>query len=229
MRRLTTLILATLAGATFAAGCGARESKPDTVPAQQAAEDQAYEAERARDTAAAEAEAHRRESARLKRECPTFGKSAAAVAATRECERIHRESETLIAKSKRSLAEGKTVEDRLKREEEAMTPAEKSRIASENKRGARAAKELGEMAEHEEVEGRRHKQEHTYPPEAQHQFLVGCAAGEHSPSICRCWLHKIEARDTLPELEALSYAITHGAAVPPSIKEDLEACGLGGG
>ena len=222
-------ILAVLA-AGLAAGCGSSTpSSSDQVPARQAAEDHAYEAEKARDAAAAEAKAHRRESERLKARCPRFGNGAAAVAAAQACERTERESEALIVKSKRSLAEGKTEQERLKREEASLTPAEKSHIASERERGTKAAKELKEMAEREEAEGKRHKQEHTYPAAAQHQFLVGCAAGEHSPSICRCWLHKVEARDTLPELEALSYAITHGASIPAGVKEDLEACKFSGG
>jgi mannitol-specific phosphotransferase system IIBC component len=70
---------------------------------------------------------------------------------------------------------------------------------------------------------------HRYPVAAQQEFIVGCKAGEASEAVCRCWLHKIEERDSLPELEALSYAITHGAAVPPGVKEDLESCKLSGG
>ena len=80
------------------------------------------------------------------------------------------------------------------------------------------------MAEREEAEGKRHKQEHTYPAAAKQAFLTGCKADEGSSSLCRCALHKIEAHDTLPEFEALSYALTHGAKVPEGLHEDLQAC-----
>jgi hypothetical protein len=226
MKRIT-LILGVLA--LVATGCdSSTPSSSDQAPARQVAEDHSYEAEKARDAATVAAKAHRRESERIKATC-AHRRALGSIETTQECERSQQEIEATLAKSKRSLAEGHAYKVRLKQEEEAMTPAEKSRIAGENARAAKAAKELGQTAAREEAAAKRHKQEHTYPPEAQHEFLVGCAAGEHSPSVCHCWLHKVEARDTLPELEALSYAITHGAPVPSGVKEGLEACAFSGG
>lgn len=220
-------ILAVLA-AGLCAGCGSSTpNRSDQVPVRQAAEDHAHEAEKARGTAAAEAKSAAI-GKRVKATC-LHRRALGSVETMPECERSQRSIEATLASSKRTLAEGKAEQERLKQEEASLTPAEKSHIASERERGAKAAKELNEMAEREEAEGKRHKREHTYPAAAQQAFLTGCKADEGSSSLCRCALHKIEAHDTLPEFEALSYALTHGAKVPEGLKEDLQACKFSGG
>jgi hypothetical protein len=213
-------VLAVLA-AGLTAGCGSTTKTTSTPIATQPA------TQTARSPTVAEAESAaiaRRVKARCARQ-----HAEGSVETIQECERSQRKSEALLAESKRSLAEGQAEQERLKREEAAQTPAEKQRIARERERGPQIAKELKETAERDEVEEKRHKREHTYPPAAQQAFMIGCKADEGSSSLCTCALHKIEARETLPEFEALSYALTHGAKVPEGLKEALEACKFSGG
>lgn len=143
-----------------------------------------------------------------------------------ECERNQKGIDETLERGQKTLEESHAEVEKLKREEASMTPAEKSRKAAEAERAGTAAKELAQQGEREEAEAKRHKREHEYPPGAKHAFLSGCAAEEETPSVCDCWLQKVEARDTLPELEALSLAILHGAPIPRDMKKDLEACKL---
>jgi hypothetical protein len=105
--------------------------------------------------------------------------------------------------------------------EPAFNPTKPPISESERIKEEKETKTAGGVVEAEE---KQHAREREYPPQAKHEFLVGCKAGERSSSTCTCWLHKIEARESLAEFEAVSYALTHGAKVPEGLKEDLEAC-----
>jgi hypothetical protein len=101
---------------------------------------------------------------------------------------------------------------------------ESGRATPEELREDRAASEHAERVEREnEAPG------HRYPAAAQQAFLTGCKAEEASASSCGCFLHKIEARDSLAEFEALSAAMAAGQSPPARLKEEGEICGVGGG
>jgi hypothetical protein len=100
--------------------------------------------------------------------------------------------------------------------------------------GSARAQELAEdhaAAAHQEAEYKRDQQlGHRYPAAAQQAFITGCKAGEHALPVCRCWLHKVEEHDSLPELEAITTAaLASSASIPRGVKEALESCVFNGG
>jgi PBP1b-binding outer membrane lipoprotein LpoB len=200
-RKLTGIVFAAL----LFSGCGSTANTTSTpVASQQTPTTESHA------PSAAEAERAAIEK-RVKSMCE-HRRALGSVETMPECERLQLETELTLAKSKRSLTEGKKLDAEL-------------RSAKTDQRLAAEANKL----KHEEAEEKRRSQTvqplgHRYPSAAQQAFLAGCKAEEKSSSVCRCWLRKVELRDSLPELEALSYGITHGARIPSGIKTDLEAC-----
>lgn len=166
--------------------------------------------------------------ARIRATC-AHRKALGSVESMSECEGNQQRLDEALERSQKTLEEGKAELEKLRREEASMTPAEKSRRAAEAKRAGTVAKELAQIAERAEAEAKQHKREHEYPPEAKREFLIGCGAAKLPSAVCRCWLRKVEARDTVPELLALSLAILHGTPIPRELEEDLQACKLSSG
>jgi len=63
-----------------------------------------------------------------------------------------------------------------------------------------------------------------YPPEVQHNFLVSCEAQEGSKGSCHCLLRKVEAHDSLAELQALEEGMRAGVPLPATFRKYAEAC-----
>jgi Flp pilus assembly protein TadD len=110
------------------------------------------------------------------------------------------EAHARAVEAKRERAE-KAQEDREHREEvEAQKRADERKAQQENALGTR------------------------YPPEVQHNFLVSCSAQEGSNGSCHCLLRKIEAHDSLAELQALEEGMRAGVPLPGTFREYAEAC-----
>jgi hypothetical protein len=110
-------------------------------------------------------------------------------------------------------------EARARASEAKRERAEKAREAREHNEEIQAQKRTAEAKQKaEDALGDR------YPPEVQHNFLVSCEAHEGSKGSCHCLLRKVEAHDSLAELQALEEGMRAGVSLPRTFNEYAETC-----
>jgi hypothetical protein len=199
------------------AGCGSAGKQP-TIPVERSVGGQATAAQTgaASATAPTAPSAQSRESERIKATC-AHRRALGSVETTRECERLERETGAALANANRSQAEGRKLTRELGAAHTSARLAEEARALKDS--DAEANRQYREL----------HPPSHHYPAQARQAFLTGCKATERSPSVCHCWLDKVEARDSLAELEAITVAgLVNKASIPSGVKEDLERCEASG-
>jgi flagellar biosynthesis GTPase FlhF len=111
---------------------------------------------------------------------------------------------------------------------------EEARARAAEAKRERAEKAKEEREHNEEIKAQKRadelkqKQENAlgtrYPPEVQHNFLVSCEAHEGSRGSCHCLLRKVEAHDSLAELQALEEGMRAGVPLPATFQQYAEAC-----